>query len=259
MKIGTLLLCRYNSTRLPGKILRNIGDKPILQYLYEKLQLVVSKESIVVTTSEESSDDIIESYCKQNGINVFRGSLENVAGRFLDAGLANNFDFITRINGDAPFINMNLYAKMLVACRTNQYDFISNVDGRTYPVGMSTEVLRTSFYQSIQKEIQADPYFYEHVTSFLYANPEIGKRFYFENKRYPELRALHLAVDTPQDYEFAQRMHIALGDNYQHADFEDICEALKEIKADYETEGLEWTHDFNHKKLVEQQKKGNDK
>ena len=88
---------------------------------------------------------------------------------------------------------MNMYAKMLVACRTNQYDFISNVSGRTWPVGMSAETVRLSFYESLSEQIQSDPLYYEHVTSFLYANPEIGKRYYITNTRFPEMQGLHLA------------------------------------------------------------------
>ena len=181
MKIGTLLLCRYSSSRLPGKILMELQGKPILQHIYDKLALVVPQESIVVCTSGEATDDRIEAYCQQNGIQVYRGSLENVAGRFLAAAKAYDFDFVTRINGDAPFINMHMYASMLVACRTNQYDFISNVAGRTWPVGMSAETVRVSFYEELQPQIQSEDLSYEHVTSYLYAHPKVGRRYDIKN------------------------------------------------------------------------------
>lgn len=255
MRIGTLFVCRYNSSRLPGKILKPLGELPILQHIYNKLALVVPKDTIYVTTSVESTDDIIEEYCKEHNINCYRGSLENLANRFLSAGKDLGFDFITRINGDAPFINMNMYANMLVACRTDKYDFITNVDKRTFPVGMSAETLRTSFYDSIQDRIQADPFFYEHVTSFLYANPEIGKRHNIYNTRYPELTEMRLAVDTQEDYDFAQRLVAALGDKYYHADFEDYSDAIQQIKTDYEKEGLKWTHTFSREKLLSYTKK----
>ena len=250
MKIGTLLLCRYSSSRLPGKILKDLGGKPILQHIYDKLLLVVPKDTIYVTTSEESSDDIIEQYCKDHNMNCFRGDLKNVAGRFLAAAKSGGFDFATRINGDAPFINMHMYAKMLVACRTNNFDFISNVDNRTYPVGMSAETLRITFYEKIQPQIQTDPHYYEHVTSYLYANQEMGKRHYLYNTRYPELHELHLAVDEQKDYDFAQRIVKELGKKYYYADFEDYCNVIKKIKEDYQNEGIEWTHSFSKKELL---------
>lgn len=250
MKIGTLFLCRYNSSRLPGKILKPLGNKPMLQHIYNKLLLVVPKETIYVTTSVESTDDVIEEYCKKNDINCYRGDLHNLANRFLSAAKDLGFDFITRINGDAPFINMNMYAKMLVAARTDKFDFISNVNNRTFPVGMSAETLRTSFYEKIQPEIQADPYFYEHVTSYLYANQHIGKRHYLYNTRFPELDELSLAVDEPKDYELAQRIVKELGDIYYHADFDDYCRVIEKIKADYKNEGLEWTHTFRRAALL---------
>ncbi len=250
MKIGTLFLCRYSSSRLPGKILKPLGDKPILQHIYNKLLLVVPKETIYVTTSIEPTDDIIEEYCKEHGINYYRGDLLNLSTRFLSAAKDLDFDFVTRINGDAPFINMNMYAKMLVACRTNKFDFISNVNERTFPVGMSAETLRTSFFEEIQPEIQADPYYYEHVTSYLYANQNVGKRFYIYNTRYPELNELHLAVDTQKDYELAQRIVKELGESYYYADFDEYCEVIKKIKADYKSEGIEWTHTFSRDELL---------
>ena len=254
MKIGTLFLCRYNSSRLPGKILKPLGDKPILQHIYNKLLLVVPKETIYVTTSVEKTDDIIEDYCNEHDINCYRGDLINLSNRFLSAAKDLGFDFITRINGDAPFINMNMYAQMLVACRTNKFDFISNVNERTFPVGMSAETLRTSFFEKIQPEIQADPYFYEHVTSYLYVNQNVGKRHYIYNTRYPELNELHLAVDEQKDYDLAQRIVKELGEKYYYADFEDYCKVIKKIKEDYKREGIEWTHTFSRKELLSHSK-----
>ena len=254
MRIGTLILCRYSSTRLPGKIMRHLGDKPILLHLYEKLKLVVPADTIVVTTSLDSGDDIIEEYCIKNDIQVFRGSLPNVAERFLAAAKSYDFDFVSRINGDAPFLCMPQYANMLVACRTNQYDLISNVQGRTWPRGMSLEVVRVSLYEELQKVIQTDKFYYEHVTSYFYAYPDVGRRYDMINARYPELKDLHLAVDEMKDYEFAQRMYDVLGDRFYHATLEDYCTALLRLRADYEAQGLEWKHSFDRKKLMHETK-----
>ena len=87
MKIGFVIICRYNSSRLPGKILMEINGKSILQYIIERLSLVVPENNIVVATSEEKTDNPIAEYCIKNKINVFRGSLDNVALRFLNCGI----------------------------------------------------------------------------------------------------------------------------------------------------------------------------
>ena len=170
-----------------------------MQHIYDKLLTVVPKESIFVTTSVESSDDIIEEYCKANGMNIFRGDLKNVAGRFLAAAKANHFDYVTRINGDAPFINMGMYANMLDICRNGDYDFITNVKDRTFPIGMSTEILKTSFYEKIQPAIQASEGYKEHVTLYLYEHLEVGNRHYLYNTENPELTGLHLAIHFNTD------------------------------------------------------------
>ena len=245
MKIGTCLLCRYSSSRLPGKILRPLGGKPILQHIYDKLLTVVPKETIFITTSEESTDDIIEEYCQEQGMNVFRGDLKNVAGRFLAAAQANNFDYVTRINGDAPFINMGMYANMLEICRTGDYDFITNVKDRTFPIGMSAEILKTSFYEMIQPAIQSNEDYKEHVTLYLYEHLDIGKRFYLFNTENPELIGLHLAIDEEQHYLLAQKVVRALGEKYYTCNFNEFSDAIQQIKHEYELEGKAWTFTFS--------------
>ena len=245
MKIGTCLLCRYSSSRLPGKILRPLGEKPILQHIYDKLLTVIPKETVFVTTSNEASDDIIEAYCKDHGINIFRGDLKNVAGRFLAAAKANGFDYVTRINGDAPFINMGMYANMLDICRSGDYDFITNVKDRTFPIGMSAEILKTSFYEAVQPAIQANEDYKEHVTLYLYEHPEVGKRFYLFNTEYPELTGLHLAIDEEKHYQLAQRIVRALGDKYYSCTFNQFSKAIQQVKHEYELEGKAWTFTFS--------------
>ncbi len=245
MKIGTCLLCRYSSSRLPGKILRPLGDKPILQHIYDKLLTVVPKETVFVTTSTEASDDIIEEYCEEHDINIFRGDLKNVAGRFLAAAKANGFDFVTRINGDAPFINMGMYANMLQICRTGDYDFITNVKDRTFPIGMSAEILRTSFYEKIQPAIQANDDYKEHVTLYLYEHPDVGNRYYLFNTENPELTGLHLAIDEEKHYLLAQRIVKALGDEYYRCDFNQFSAAIQKVKHEYELERKAWTFTFS--------------
>lgn len=205
MKIGFIIICRYNSKRLPGKILREINRKPILQHIIDRLLLIPKNIEIVVATSEEKTDNPIEDYCNRNGIHIFRGSLDNVAKRFLNCALHFNFDFATRINGDNIFIDSQLVSEMIEIAQTDHFDFISNVKQRTFPKGMSVEIVRVAHYQKLYTRFES-PGDFEHVTYFLYQNDKNERYFYFYNKICPEAAGIQLAIDTKDDYELAKNI-----------------------------------------------------
>lgn len=199
MNIGFVILCRYNSSRLPGKILKKISGKPILMYIIERLIQVIPIENIVVATSTEESDNPIAEYCKENQINVFRGSLNNVALRFLKCAEKYNFDYTTRINGDNIFVDIQTLKEMCKLAESRKYDFISNVKNRTFPKGMSIEIIRTSFLKEGFKNFNKDEYF-EHVTLYFYENDKGQNFYYFYNNICPEAAGLQMAIDTEADF-----------------------------------------------------------
>jgi len=205
MKIGFIILCRYNSSRLPGKILKEIEAKPILQYIVDSLSEVVDKENIVVATSEEETDNPIYNYCKKNNIQVFRGDLNNVSKRFKDCANTYNFDFATRINGDNIFVDQETIKEMLSIAETDKYDFISNVKNRTFPKGMSVEIVRTSYYNKKYENFNTSGDF-EHVTINLYNNDEGENYYYHYNEKCIEASGIQFAVDTKEDFETASKI-----------------------------------------------------
>jgi spore coat polysaccharide biosynthesis protein SpsF len=209
MKIGFVILCRFNSSRLPGKILREISGKPILKYIYESLSVIVKKENIAVATSEEKTDDPIAEFCKENDINLFRGDLDNVSKRFLDCAESFGFEYATRINGDNIFIDLETIQQMLNITKTNQYDFVSNVKNRTFPKGMSVEIVRTSHYKNKYKDFNKQDDF-EHVTLNLYQN-ELGEHYYYYfNTKCQNAAGLQFAVDTIDDFILAEKIILDL-------------------------------------------------
>jgi spore coat polysaccharide biosynthesis protein SpsF len=199
MKIGFIIICRYNSRRLPGKILKKINGKEILLYIYERLFTVARNDDIIVATSEEDSDNPIVDFCSQNNINFYRGSLNNVALRFLNCAEKYGFDYATRINGDNIFLDIQTLKEMVSIALKNKYDFISNVKDRTFPKGMSIEIVRTDYYKKVYKEFNKEEFF-EHVTLYLYnlANPL--NHCYYYNKIEPKAAGIQLALDTKEDF-----------------------------------------------------------
>lgn len=245
MKIGTIILCRYSSSRLPGKILIDIQGNTTLAYLHEKFARKIDRETLLVATSTDPSDDIIEAYCQRHGFNCFRGSLDNVSERFLAAARSLNCDYAIRINGDALFLDLPTYLEMIEICKAGEYDFISNVTGRSFPFGMSVEIVRMKFYEALQAKIQANPRYVEHVTLFLYEHPEEGQQYHHLNTLYPKLSGLQIALDTADDLILAQQVMEKLGEDYYSCDLKRFQEVIETIQKEYELEGKTWNYHKN--------------
>lgn len=198
MKVGLIVLCRFGSSRLPGKILKDINGESILSLIHKRLAESQHAENIVVATSVDSSDDPIAEFCSNRGINCFRGSLSNVSDRFLQCSLANGFDYAVRINGDNVFTDPALIDEAVKIVMSNSYDFVSNVKGRTFPSGMSVEVIKTDFYK---KECQAfSDYEQEHVTVKFYDEDFHDRVHWIYNEELAEAKGLKLALDTQEDF-----------------------------------------------------------
>jgi spore coat polysaccharide biosynthesis protein SpsF len=207
LRIGCIILARYNSSRLHGKALREIGGKALLHRIHDTLRDIFPDCQLVVATSEEESDKPIAEYCEEHQINCFRGSLNHVAERFYRCAMAYDLDYAFRINGDNLFVATDCVQEMMEAVRQDtSLDFLSNVKDRTFPFGMSVELLKIHFYEKVLEKIGKDARYQEHVTLYLYEHEALGKRKYFYNEKYPEAKGAHLAIDTPEDFEIARRM-----------------------------------------------------
>lgn len=205
MTAGLIVLCRYSSRRLPGKILRKIAGRTVLDHILDRLRHGVPGHPVVVATSGDPDDDPIARHCAAAGVSCFRGPLDDVAGRFLACAEQEGWQYAVRVNGDNLFADTNTLRCLLAAAETGAYDFLTNVPGRTFPYGMSVEVLRVSFFRGVVSALEA-PEDREHVTRWLYERPEVGRRFVLENDVCPEARGLKLALDTEEDLERSRIM-----------------------------------------------------
>lgn len=204
MKIGIILLARFSSVRLPGKVLSEIQGQPVLSHIVTRVKKGSDNRQIVVATSSDKSDDPIAQFCRRNMISCFRGDLNDVADRFISCAQSYEFDYAVRINCDSLFLDFDALRSMLAIADLDLYDFVTNVPGRTFPFGMSIEIVKTRFFSEITNEFRTSPYHKEHVTSWLYENISRGKRYVFENKVYPAAAGLHLALDTQEDLRQAE-------------------------------------------------------
>ena len=229
MNIGAVVICRYNSSRLPGKILKKINNKAILTYIIERLKCVENLNDIIVATSINATDQPIVDYCIKNKIKYYRGNLENVAERFLHAGLKFHFDYAIRINGDNLFLDHKLISEMISVLDLGHYDLVSNVKDRTFPKGISVEIVNVNFYKKLFNKFNESKY-QEHVTNYMYERPECGNFYHFINHTLPQAAGAQLAIDTENDFMLANQILNSFKQDHTKYDFEDVFKRMIEIQ-----------------------------
>ncbi|RJQ83000.1 MAG: hypothetical protein C4519_07430 [Desulfobacteraceae bacterium] len=198
MRIGIIIQARMSSKRLPGKVLRMAAGKPLLLHLYERVIHCHSVDQIIVATSSDESDDPVALFCRDHAIGVFRGPLHDVAARFKRTLEAFGWDACVRVNGDSPLLDQRLIDQAVMLFRGNNCDLVTNVHPRTFPAGQSVEVIRALTFCNAYAQM-SDGHDLEHVTPFFYRHPDRFAIMNFSAAR--EYGGLHLAVDTPSDFD----------------------------------------------------------
>ncbi len=199
-KVLAIMQARMSSTRLPGKVLKDVGGIPMLQYELERLSRCMTIDKIVVATSTTSDDDVIERLCRKINFSCVRGSLDDVLSRYIES--ANKFpgyDIIVRVTGDCPLIDPLVVDKVVTFFKQPEFDYVSNVPsgGETYPDGMDVEVFsRAALMEAGEKATLFSEL--EHVTPYIRNHPEFRQGGVSADT---DTSAYRLTVDTPEDFE----------------------------------------------------------
>ncbi|MCF8131451.1 MAG: NTP transferase domain-containing protein [Deltaproteobacteria bacterium] len=196
MKIGAIIQARMSSKRFPGKVLHKVAGKPMLQYLLEGMEHCKNLDTIVVATSVADSDSAIEDHCKEFGVSCVRGSLDNVAARFVEVLDKFEFEAFVRLNGDSPLLDYRIVTLAVDTFRAGSYDLVTNVLKRTFPKGQSVEVIRTETFLNTYPLIHSS-HDREHVTSYFYNHQSDFSIFNFELEK--SQGHVQLSVDTLND------------------------------------------------------------
>ena len=226
MKIGAIILSRMDSTQLPGKALLDVGGRPLLSYALSFCQKIDDLDSIAIATSTRAVDDPLSDFAKFHGIPCIRGSLDDVAERFLSAMEVLNLDAAVRINGDSPLNNKTLISYGIKLFRSGNFDLVSNVPARSYPYGMSVEVVGRKAME-YACSVMSDAEHREHVTKYFYDNQDKFDISLIKSK-VAEYSEVQLAIDTREDLDrFKWIIHNIEGDPADS----DIASLVKLAKA----------------------------
>ena len=229
-KIGVVILSRYSSKRLPDKALIQINGKEVLKYIIERLETIFSKSSLIIATSIDKSDDVIEKFSKREGIKCYRGSLDNVASRFYEAASREKWKYAIRICGDNIFVNTKTIASMLQALKKKDYTFLSNTKGRTFPTGMSIEIVKLDYYKNLLDRINKADKYKEHVALYFYEKDSPKNHYYFYNNAVPKAAGMQLALDTPDDLKKIQNIINQFSKPHWEYSLKEIFEICKKLK-----------------------------
>jgi spore coat polysaccharide biosynthesis protein SpsF len=209
MRTVIIVQARMTSTRLPGKVLKEVLGKPLLEYQIERLRRVRLADQIVIATTTNATDLPIVELCDRLGTAYFRGAEEDVLGRYHDAATRYGADVVVRVTSDCPIIDpavVDHVIKFYLDHRA-EYDYVSNGLKRTYPRGMDAEVfpyrvLHEAYLEAVEKPDR------EHVTPFIYRHPQ---RYRLANVCFSEDQGhQRWTVDTREDFELIRRIIEAL-------------------------------------------------
>jgi len=205
--ILAILQARMGSTRLPGKILKPILGEPMLFRQIERLRRCRSFEALVVATSTEASDDALAAECRARGVNIVRGSVNDVLDRFITAMGDFKPSAVVRLTGDCPLADPDVIDAVFAFFKHGGYDYASNVAPPTYPDGLDVEIMTAACLLRAHAEAVL-PSEREHVTPYIRNHPELFK---IGNYAGPvDLSGLRWTVDEPADFAFVSEVYQAL-------------------------------------------------
>lgn len=211
------------STRLPGKVLKDLGGETVLARVVSRVRRCRLLTDVVVATSSECLDDAILKECQRSGTRVFRGSNEDLLDRFYCAARELGADVVVRITSDCPLIDPAVSDKTIKAFLEQRPDYASNTLERTYPRGLDTEVMSFAALDSAWQNA-CTSYQREHVTPFFYEHPERFKLLSVKGER--DCSQYRWTLDTPEDLEFLRAVYARARDEKDLA-WQDLLSLLE--------------------------------
>lgn len=203
MTVIAAIQARMGSTRLPGKVLAELGGLPLLVFMLQRVCKAASLDRVVVATSESPADDAVTDAAAKAGASVVRGSEWDVLGRFVTVAEIFPADHMVRLTADCPLSDPEIIERAVRAHMRAGADYTSNTLVRTFPDGLDVEVVRTECLKEAGRMAE-DAEEREHVTPYIYRRPA---RYKLCSVRSREFLAHHRwTVDTPEDLEYVRML-----------------------------------------------------
>jgi len=208
MKILAITQARIGSTRLPEKILKTINGESILEIHFKRVLKSKSISKLKIATTTEAGNEKIETIAKKMGIQVFKGSVNNVLERFYYAALPENPDWVVRLTSDCPLIDAEIIDSVINFAISNNLDYASNTLDPTFPDGMDVEIFKFSALEQAFHEAKLKSEL-EHVSPYIWKNSSYKGGSIFTSDCYKndsDFSSIRITVDTHEDFLVIQKL-----------------------------------------------------
>ena len=222
-----IVQARMSSTRLPGKVLKKVNGKPLIEILFHRLSRSKKIDKVILATSENAENNRLAETIEQLSFDVFRGSEDDVLDRYYQAAKVYKPQVVVRITGDCPIIDPAIIDEVISLYEKEDADYASNINPPTYPDGLDVEVLSFDSLKEANKKAKIS-HEREHVTPFIRANNKL-KNINLSNDT--DLSKERWTVDDPDDLSVIENIlnHFAPDLDFS---WKDVLE-LKKTHPDY--------------------------
>ena len=203
-KIKAIIRARMGSSRLPGKVLKKICGKSLLEWQVDRLKRSKMISEIIIATSRSKIDNQIVNLCKKEKIKYFRGSEKDVLDRVSKTIEKFNVDIVAEFTGDSPLPDIGIVDKYIreFLRKKNKYDFLSNAIKTTYPPGMDVVIYKGTALIELNANLKISDPLREHCSYNIIRFP---KKYRLLSKSAPvkyRFPNIHVEVDTKEDFKF---------------------------------------------------------
>jgi spore coat polysaccharide biosynthesis protein SpsF len=208
MNIIASVQVRMGSSRLPGKVLKDIHGKPMLLWHIERIKRSRLIDDVIVATTTSSKDDEIAYFCKQNKISYYRGSEHDVLNRIASVIRHYKIDIHVEFCGDSPLIDPQIIDEFVGFYLKNQttYDYVSNSMKTTYPPGQEIAVYRGGVLSEVDKTLSAEDPLREHVGYNITRFPDKYNLASLKAPKWYHQPEVYLEVDTENDLQMIRQL-----------------------------------------------------
>jgi len=228
MKVIGLIQARMGSTRLPGKVMMPLAKKPLLWHILQRLRKVESISEIILATSYDKRNDILENFSNQNGIICHRFNIENdLISRIYSVSQKIDYDVMVKVNADCPLIDFKYINNLLQIFKIKKLDFASNKLSKTFPLGYSFEILSKEIIKYCNDTLESD-HDRELFINWIIDNKDKFKTGTIFNKK--NLSKYDLTLDTKEDYNLISSIFSKLYNKSEFFGMNSVIQYLEKHK-----------------------------
>jgi spore coat polysaccharide biosynthesis protein SpsF len=219
--MNVFIIARMSSNRLPGKILKKIDNDELLKLLIDRIRGSKHISEIVIVTSIDRSDDVLCKFCEKNNLQYYRGSLNNVSQRIINAASHFKVNNFVKILGDNPFIDWHLIDICIekfiednlkyCATATREYNLSNSV--KYFPIGSRVQIINLNRMKYLYSKYTSN-ITNEHSSMLFVNDIEVtGDNFIFPSRDLSlhKGEVINLSVNTDADLDNARMLVKKLG------------------------------------------------